>query len=130
MRWQRPGNTTGFSKLEQARRLAAALAYIALANLDAVNVFYFSGDVQSELRVLRGKGQFHRVLEFLREDPAKPQSTNLSASIRTFTQQVKRRGLVFVLSDFFDPAGYEEGINLLRHAQFQARPRGPRRLGL
>jgi hypothetical protein len=33
---------------------------------------------------------------------------------------VKRRGLVFVLSDFFDPAGYEEGLNLLRHAQFQA----------
>ncbi len=119
MRW-RPNASSGWSKLEQARRLAAALAYIALANLDAVNVFYFSGDVQKELRVLRGKGQFHRVLEFLREEPPSPQPTNLSASIRAFTQQVKRRGLVFLLSDFFDPAGYEEGLNLLRHAQFQA----------
>ena len=62
MRWRPSETAPGWSKLEQARRLAAALAYIALANLDAVNVFYFSSDVQAELRVLRGKGQFHRVL--------------------------------------------------------------------
>jgi uncharacterized protein (DUF58 family) len=118
MRWR--GTEEGWSKLEQSRRLTAALAYIALANLDAVNIGYFSNDVQTELGVVRGKGQFHRVLEFLREPPASAQPTNLSASMRSFTQRVKRRGLVFVFSDFFDPHGCEEGLSLLRHAQFQA----------
>ena len=60
------------------------------------------------------------MLEFLREDPPAAQPTNLGASLRAFTQQVKRRGLVFIFSDFFDPAGYEEGLSLLRHAQFQS----------
>jgi uncharacterized protein (DUF58 family) len=120
MRWRSAEGAAGWSKLEQARRLTGALAYIALANLDAVNIAYFSDDVQSELGVARGKGQFHRVLEFLREPPAAAQPTSLSAAMRSFSQRVKRRGLVFVFSDFFDPNGYEEGLSLLRHAQFQA----------
>ena len=65
------------------------------------------------------RGRAHRVLEFLREPPAVAKPTDLSASIRSFTQRVKRRGLVYVFSDFFDPHGYEEGLSLLRHAQFQ-----------
>jgi hypothetical protein len=40
--------------------------------------------------------------------------------MRSFTQRIKRRGLVFVFSDFFDPNGYEIALSLLRHAQFQA----------
>lgn len=119
MRWRATDAAEGWSKLEQARRLAAALAYIALANLDAVNLGYFSSDLQEDLGLTRGKGQFHRVLEFLREVPVAEGATNLSASLRSLTQRAKRRGLVFVLSDFFDPAGYEEGLSMLRHAQFQ-----------
>jgi hypothetical protein len=39
--------------------------------------------------------------------------------VKEFIQRVKRRGLVFVLSDFFDPEGSEEPLSMLRHAQFQ-----------
>lgn len=31
---------------------------------------------------------------------------------------MKRRGLVFVISDFFDPAGYEEALGVLRYSHF------------
>jgi uncharacterized protein (DUF58 family) len=119
MRWRPDETKTGWSKLDQARRLTAALAYIALANLDAVSIGYFSEDLGAELGVTRGKGQFHRVLEFLGETPAVAAQTHFTASARSFSQRVKRRGLVFVLSDFFDSAGYEEGLSLLRHAQFE-----------
>ena len=33
--------------------------------------------------------------------------------------QTKRRGLAIVISDFYDPAGYEEGLNLLRYHRFE-----------
>jgi uncharacterized protein (DUF58 family) len=119
MRWRAENASARWSKFDQARRLAAALAYIALVNLDAVNLHYFASVLLDELGVARGKGQFHRILEFLRKSPEDAAETSLLASARSLSQRVKRRGLVFVLSDFFDPAGYEEPLSLLRHAQFQ-----------
>lgn len=107
-----------FSKFDAARRITAALAYIALANLDRVSVHFFANGIVSELGVMRGKAQFHSVLNFLRESPAGGEKTSLLASTRAFSQRQKRSGIVFVLSDFFDPAGYEEPLALLQHAQF------------
>lgn len=114
MHWR----STGIGKFDIARRIAAALAYIALANLDRVSVHFFAEGIASKLGVMRGKAQFHSILNFLREPPAVSKTTSLLASVRTFSQRQKRTGLVFVLSDFFIPAGYEEPLALLQHAQF------------
>jgi uncharacterized protein (DUF58 family) len=115
MRWTSRSGT----KLDLARQIAAALSYIALANLDRVNIHFFAGDLLAEMGGTRGKAQFHGVLDFLGDVPEPDAPTRLHDSLRNFTQRVKRRGLVFVLSDFFDPGGYEEPLSLLRHAQFQ-----------
>jgi len=120
MRWE-PGNGKGglTPKLDAARRIAAALSYIALANLDRVNVGWFDSNLGEDLGLTRGKAQFHKVLDFLRAVPAVAGSTALERSFRTFTQRLKRRGLVFVLSDFFDPAGTDAALSLLRYHQFE-----------
>lgn len=116
MRWSpRPDALT---KFDQARRLAASLAYIALANLDRVNIFYFSSALSGGAGLVRGKNQFHKLLDFLKRAPAPHGPTQLRAVLRAFAQQVKKRGLVFVLSDFFDPAGCEEPLRMLRFDQF------------
>jgi uncharacterized protein (DUF58 family) len=118
MRWS-PEGSGRISKFDQARRIAASLAYIGLANLDRVNVHFFASRLEEDLGLCRGKGQFHKVLDFLRQAPALEGATHLSTSLRTFSQRMKRRGLVFVLSDLFDPMGFEEGLALLRHQQFE-----------
>ncbi len=115
MRWTSRGTT----KLDLSRQITAALSYIALANLDRVNAHFFAGELLREMGGARGKVQFHGVLDFLSDVPNPDAPTRLHDSLRNFTQRVKRRGLVFVLSDFFDPGGYEEALSLLRHAQFQ-----------
>ncbi len=117
MHW-RPEGAQRAGKFDTARRIAAALAYIALANLDRVSVHFIADTVVSELGVMRGKSQFHDVLDFLRQPPASTKPTSLIASARAFTRRAKRSGMVFVLSDFFDPAGYEDALALLQHAQF------------
>lgn len=119
MRWEPPDGTR-LAKLDQARRVAASLAYIALSNLDRVNLIYFSDDLGPEMGVTRGKSQFHKVLQFLKRVPAAgPGTTRLQPSLRNFATRVKGRGLVFVLSDLFDPEGYEQALSLLRHSQFE-----------
>lgn len=116
MRWT-PG-IERLSKFDQARRVAASLAYIALSNLDRVNVLWFSATLGDDLGLVRGKSQFHNVLDFLRHAPEPAGATSLLAATRSFTQRLKRRGLVFVLSDFLDAAGYEEPLGLLRFNRF------------
>ena len=117
MHW-RPEGAQRAGKFDAARRITAALAYIALANLDRVSIHFFADTVVSELGVMRGKAQFHEVLDFLRQPPASTKPTNLRTSVRAFVQRSKRSGIVFVLGDFFDPAGYEEALAMLQHAQF------------
>lgn len=119
MRWEPESSGGRPGKLNQARRVAASLAYIALANLDRVNIHYFDDGLAGDMGLTRGKSQFHKVLAFLRRLPATtPRPTNFTRTFRSFTQRLKRRGLVFVISDFFDPGGYEEGLSLLQFNQF------------
>ena len=118
MRWMPPGGSTRSTKLATACRICASLAYIGLANLDRVNIHWFASSLGGDLGLSRGKSQFHKVLEFLRRAPQIEGETRLSASVRSFAQRTRRRGLVFLLSDLFDPSGYEDALNVLRHHQF------------
>jgi uncharacterized protein (DUF58 family) len=107
------------SKLDLARRLAATLAYIGLANLDHINVYYFAAQLGADLGLGRGKSHFHRALEFLSRLPEDAGQTNLSRSLRAFGKRIKRRGLAIILSDFFDPRGYEEALGYLIYQRFE-----------
>ncbi len=120
MRWTPEGtDERAGSKFDQARRIAASLAYIGLANLDRVNIHYFASGLIGDMGLSRGKSQFHKVLEFLQRAPGGIHETQLLPSLRTFAGRMKRRGLVFVISDFFDPAGYEEALGVLRYNHFE-----------
>lgn len=119
MRWRPEGEDGGVGKFDHARRIAAALAYIALSSLDRVNLFFFSGDLGADLGFVRGRQMFHSVLGFLRREPeGADQPTDLGRSFRSFAHRLKRRGLVFVLSDFFDPQA-AEALGFLRRQQFE-----------
>jgi hypothetical protein len=39
--------------------------------------------------------------------------------MKTFVAQHKRRGLAVLVSDLYDPAGFERGINALRYKKFE-----------
>jgi len=95
-------------KLDLAAQIGAALAYVGLANLDRVAV------------TTVGEANILRVLRFLEAVRAAGR-TSLAAAARAFLarHQRHRRGLVVLLSDFYDPAGYREALDLLRFARFE-----------
>jgi hypothetical protein len=45
--------------------------------------------------------------------------TDLGDAMKSFVAQNKRRGLAILISDLFDPAGFERGINVLRYNKFE-----------
>jgi uncharacterized protein (DUF58 family) len=105
-------------KFDQARRLAAALAYVGLANLDRVTVLGIADGVVARMPTTRGKNRIFKVFDFLRGLSAEG-TTDLRDGLRTFVAQHKRRGLVVLISDLYDPAGFEGGINMLRYNKFE-----------
>ncbi|MCB9521517.1 MAG: DUF58 domain-containing protein [Myxococcales bacterium] len=106
------------AKLRYAKRVAAALAYIGLSNLDRVSVVPFADRVLGTLPASRGPSQIWKVFEFLERETTGPR-TDFATALRDFVSRTRRRGLAVVLSDFYDPTGFEEGVNLLRYHRFE-----------
>ncbi len=104
-------------KFRYAKRVAAALAYVGLANLDRVSIVSTTDKVLSRMPATRGKARIFKVFRFLKE--LKPDGhTNLEDALKAFVAQNKRRGLVVLASDLYDPHGFERGINVLRYNKF------------
>ncbi|MBW2526975.1 MAG: DUF58 domain-containing protein [Deltaproteobacteria bacterium] len=106
------------AKLRYAKQLCAALAYVGLANLDRVAIVTANDEISGRMRPTRGKARIFRVFRFL-EDVEADGATALAASLKTFAAQHKRRGLAVLLSDLYDPEGFDKGINVLRYNKFE-----------
>jgi uncharacterized protein (DUF58 family) len=107
----------GGAKLRYAKRVCAALAYVGLANLDRVSIVTTTDRVLGRMPATRGKARIFKVFRFLRE--VEPEGhTSLEDALKTFVAQHKRRGLAVLVSDLYDPAGFERGINVLRYNKF------------
>lgn len=106
------------SKLDYAKKLAAALGYIALANLDRVSFVTFSDEVGDRLPPTRGKNNIFKAFRFLRPLEAEGR-TGTANALKTFVAQNKRRGVAILISDLYDPDGFEGGINTLRYHKFE-----------
>lgn len=106
-------STRGAAKLRYAQQVAAALAYVGLANLDRVGLTCMSQNTHVTLPAIRGKGRIFRVFEFLRQvDPGGP--TDIRQGCSRVAAQSNQPGLTIVLSDFYDLEGAFEGLNMLR----------------
>jgi uncharacterized protein (DUF58 family) len=78
----------------------------------------FSGQLDGRLPPARGKAQIFKIFDFLQSLDAGEQ-TSLGDAFKTFVAQNKRRGIAVVISDFYDPSGFEEGLNYLRYYKFE-----------
>jgi uncharacterized protein (DUF58 family) len=100
------------AKFDHARRLAAALAYVALASLDRVRVFAVAGGVRSHLSAGRDRANVLAILDFLR-NLAPEGRTDLKRSAQDYLAHSGQRGLAVLVSDLLDPGGYERPLSLL-----------------
>ncbi len=107
------------AKFDLARQVTAALAYIALADLDRIAVVAFADGVFTDFPLTRGKARILNLLEFLDQLPAEGNATNLNELVHTFVHRTTRRGLAIVVSDLFDPSGFQSALDRLRHFRFE-----------
>jgi uncharacterized protein (DUF58 family) len=106
------------AKLDYAVRLAAALGYIGLRNLDRVGAVIFTDQPYRLLPPQRGRGHVLRLFEFLAAARAEGRS-DLGGTMRRYVYQTRRRGLLILISDLWMPGGYEAGLTLARYHRFE-----------
>jgi len=104
-------------KAAYARKVVAALAYVGLANLDRVSIVTTTDQLLSRLPETRGKARVFKAFRFLR-DVEFNGTTDLGDAMKTFVALNKRRGLAVLVSDLYDPHGFEKGLNVLRYNKF------------
>ena len=102
------------NKFAYAQRLAAALAYVALAAGDRLTVAALrDAGAAEQFGPARGRPHTLRLLQFLQAlEPGG--ATNLDAALRSYALGTRRAGLLFLISDMFSPAGHRAGLSLLQ----------------
>jgi len=105
-------------KFDHAKRIAAALGYVALANLDRVGVQAFADGLDERLPPLRGKSRALRLLRFLEKLPSAGR-TDFARAAKTFAAREAARGLCLVITDGYDFAGLTQGLDALRYARLE-----------
>jgi len=100
------------TKLEFAKRLAAALGFIGLVRSDRVKIETLGQPTSRPGPSLRGRQSLWRMVEHL--DEIQPtETTPLSVGIKNFCLRNPGRGIVVLISDMLDKQGYEEGLRFL-----------------
>src|SRR6266404_7871598 len=106
------------AKLDYAKKVAAALGYIGLKNLDRVGGASFSTHLQVPLTLGRGRKQVLGLFRFLGKLSCAGE-TNLRAAIHSFTNLFPHPGFVVVISDLFDPGGWRAALEELTAKRYQ-----------
>jgi uncharacterized protein (DUF58 family) len=106
------------AKIDYAKKVAAALGYIGLKNLDRVGGASFSSALHASLTLGRGRKQVLSLFNFLSKLSCHGE-TNLRAAIHSFTNLFPHPGLAIIISDLFDPAGWRAGLEELATKKYQ-----------
>ena len=109
------------AKFQLARQIAAALGYVSLMNRDRLVVAAFADGLAADLPTLRHVSRVLRLLGFLEELSPQGKKTDLLRAVEMFLRRPRRQGPVVVISDLYDPAGFQPGFDMLRFYGYDPR---------
>ena len=102
------------TKFDYAATLAAASAYLALSQRDAVGLATFSAGVREVVPPRSSRKHFRAILNVL-EQTATEGTTDLYAALATLAERAPRRGLFAIFTDLWDLRGRVlDGLRALR----------------
>jgi uncharacterized protein (DUF58 family) len=114
-------------KGEVAVEICAVLAFSAITNNDKVGLIIFSDRIEKFVPPRKGRRHVLRVLRELLYFRPEGRGTNVAGALEYLARVVRRRAVVFVVSDFFD-TGYQKALAVAgrRHDTIVIRMGDPR----
>ena len=87
-------------KNEIATEIAATLAFSATQNNDKIGLILFSDEIELYIPPKKGRSHVLRIIRELIEFEPKSKRTNISEGLKFLSNVMKKKAIVFVLSDF------------------------------
>ncbi len=105
-------SATSEEKFDYARKLAAALCYVALVRLDTISIQPFAETLGDRFICGGGRHRFSPVMDYLGRLETGGHTAFLQ-TVRQFISTYTQRGLLIVVSDFLDDHGCEKALQYL-----------------
>jgi uncharacterized protein (DUF58 family) len=100
------------TKLQYAKQLAAALGFIGLCRADRVKIESLGTSGKQPGPTLRGRSSLWRMQQYL--DGIQPgDNVTLTEGIKNFCLRNSGKGILVLISDLMDKAGYEQALRFL-----------------
>ncbi len=100
------------TKQQIAAEISAILAFSALKNNDKVGLILFTDKIEKFVPPRKGRKHVLRIIRDVLSFEPEGKSTNLKVALEYMNNAIKRRSIVFLLSDFID-SGYEKILRIL-----------------
>ncbi|NWF50702.1 MAG: DUF58 domain-containing protein [Ignavibacteriaceae bacterium] len=104
--------TSGKTKQRIAAELSAILAFSALKNNDKVGLILFTDKIEKFVPAKKGKKHVLRIIREVLSFEPKGKQTNIKDALEYMNNAIKKRAIVFLLSDFIDE-GYEKILRVI-----------------
>ena len=92
--------------------LASILSFSAIKNNDKVGLLLFSDKIEEFIPPKKGKSHVLRVIREMIYHKAKDRKTDISIALEHIQKVLKRKSIIFLLSDFWDDS-YQEPMKLI-----------------
>jgi len=100
------------TKQQIAAELSAILAFSALKNNDKVGLILFTNQIEKFIPPKKGKSHALRIVRELLSFEPQGNKTNIRTALEYFNHTIKKKAIVFLISDFFD-LGYEKILRIV-----------------
>jgi len=105
---------TNVSKKEKSLEIIASLMFAALRNNDETGVFLITNNIEKFVPARKGRRHILQLLDIITTFTPNSAKTNLKKSLEQVLKIIKRKSIVFVISDFIDNSEYLKPLKLLR----------------
>ncbi len=113
-------------KSELAAEVAAVLGFSAMRNNDKVGLCLFSDHVEKFVRPQKGRLHTLRLVREILDFSPRRQATHMEEALRYLNRVLKRKAVVFLLSDFYDVDERLLAVTAKRHDLVALQVRDPR----
>jgi uncharacterized protein (DUF58 family) len=106
--------TLNQTKREMIAELCAIIAFSAINNNDKVGLAFFTNKTELFLPPKKGKQQILRIIRELLQYSSENKTTDIANTLEGFNNKMKKKAIVFVLSDFLNDGYFEQLSHLAK----------------
>ena len=102
----------GEEKRQMIAEIAATIAFSAIQNNDKIGALFFSDRVEKFITPKKGRKHILFLIRELLDFTPQSRGTDIAAAVRYFTDALKRRCTMFLISDFIDSGDYRTPLTV------------------